>query len=170
MDGNLTPFNTLDNPYPLPDGITNPPGSSQGLLTLIGQDAAANRRYYHSGYTQQWNFDVQQDLGRNMLLEVTYSGSAGVGLPAEQAVYARRLKEAGFPGWLLSDRRWCRSFARSGRTLSQRQAMPGQRSRKALVSFESPSSDPGQGQSERIVHEESLPVNLKLKRVNLNAT
>src|SRR4029453_12815743 len=92
-DGNLTPFNTLDNPYPLPDGITNPPVSSQGLLTLIGQDAAANRRYYHSGYTQQWNFDVPQDLGRNMLLEVTYSGSARVGLPAGWATQINQLPD-----------------------------------------------------------------------------
>jgi hypothetical protein len=93
VDGNLTPFNTLDNPYPLPDGITNPPGASQGLLTLLGQDAAANRRYYHSGYTQQWNFDIQQDLGRNMLLEVTYSGSAGVGLPAGWATQINQIPD-----------------------------------------------------------------------------
>jgi DNA-binding transcriptional ArsR family regulator len=93
VDGNLTPFNTLDNPYPLPDGITNPPGASQGLLTLLGQDAAANRRYYHSGYTQQWNFDIQQDLGRSMLLEVTYSGSAGVGLPAGWATQINQIPD-----------------------------------------------------------------------------
>ena len=91
VDGNLTPFTSLDNPYP--DGITNPPGSSQGLLTLLGQDAAANRRYYHSGYTQQWNFDIQRDLGSNMLLEVTYSGSAGVGLPAGWSTQINQLPD-----------------------------------------------------------------------------
>ncbi len=93
VDGNLTPFNVLDNPYPLPAGITNPPGATQGLLTLIGQDAAANRRYYHSGYTQQWNFDIQQDLGHNMLVEVTYAGSAGVGLPAGWATQINQLPD-----------------------------------------------------------------------------
>jgi hypothetical protein len=91
VDGNLTPFTTLDNPYP--SGITNPPGSSQGLLTLLGQDAAANRRYYHTGYTQQWNFDMQQDLGHNMLLEVTYAGSAGVGLPAGWSTQINQLPD-----------------------------------------------------------------------------
>jgi hypothetical protein len=80
LNGGISPYNTLDNPFP--QGIQLPPGSSQGLLTLIGQDAATNRRSDHTGYMQQWNFDIQRDLGKERVLEVTYSGSAGVGLPA----------------------------------------------------------------------------------------
>src|SRR5262249_15576902 len=80
LNGGISPYNTLDNPFP--QGIQLPPGSSQGLLTLIGQDAATNRRSDHTGYMQQWNFDIQRDLGKARVLDVTYSGSAGVGLPA----------------------------------------------------------------------------------------
>lgn len=77
----LTPANTLDNLYP--QGIQNPPGNSQGLNTLIrGQDAATNSRSTHTRYMQQWNFDIQRAVRRDGVLELTYSGSAGVGLPA----------------------------------------------------------------------------------------
>ncbi|HZS54816.1 MAG TPA: TonB-dependent receptor, partial [Bryobacteraceae bacterium] len=42
------------------------------------------------GYVQSWNFDVQQDLGHNLLLDVAYVGNHGVGLTiladANQAV------------------------------------------------------------------------------------
>jgi hypothetical protein len=51
LDGGLTPYNVLDNPYP--NGILNPPGSSAGLNTLVGQNGAANQRNFRSGYMQQ---------------------------------------------------------------------------------------------------------------------
>ena len=57
LNAGVTPFNTLDNPYP--QGIQVPPGSSQGLNTLIGQDAATNWRSTHTGYIAQWNLDIQ---------------------------------------------------------------------------------------------------------------
>jgi len=80
LNNGLTPYNTLDNPYP--QDIQNPPGGSQGLNTLLGQDAATNWRSTHTGYMQQWNFDIQQNVRKEEVLEITYSGSAGVGLPA----------------------------------------------------------------------------------------
>ncbi len=33
-----------------------------------------------TGYVQSWHFDVQQDLGHNLLLDVAYVGNHGVGL------------------------------------------------------------------------------------------
>ncbi len=91
LDGGLTPFNTLDNPYP--QGILDPPGSSQGLNTLLGQIAAANRRNYRAGYMQQWNFDIQQELGREMILEIAYAGSSGTGLPTGYATTANQIQD-----------------------------------------------------------------------------
>jgi len=91
LDGGLTPYNTLDDPYP--NGILNPPGSSAGLNTLIGQNAAANQRRFRTGYMQQWNFDIQQELGREMVLEVLYAGSVGTGLPAQWASQMNQLRD-----------------------------------------------------------------------------
>lgn len=92
QDGGVTPYNTLDNPYP--DGILDPPGSVAGLNTLIGQNAAANQRNFRTGYMQQWNFDIQQELGRGTVLEVLYAGSSGTGLPAQWASQMNQLADS----------------------------------------------------------------------------
>jgi hypothetical protein len=91
LDGGVTPYNTLDNPYPT--GLQEPPGNSQGLNSLIGQDAAANLRRYHSGYMQQWNFSIQKEMMKEAVLEVSYAGSAGVGLPAGFATQQNQLPD-----------------------------------------------------------------------------
>ena len=91
VDGGITPFNTLDNPFP--QGIQDPPGSTQGANSLLGQTAAANRRYYHTGYMQEWNFDVQQQLASETVLEIAYAGSASVGLPAGFAAQSNQVPD-----------------------------------------------------------------------------
>lgn len=91
LDGGVTPYNTLDNPYP--QGILNPPGNQAGLNTLVGQNAAANQRNFHTGYMQQWNFDIQQELGHGSVIEVLYAGSSGVGLPAQWASQLNQLAD-----------------------------------------------------------------------------
>jgi len=92
LDGGVTPYDTLDSPYP--NGLQNPPGNSRGLNTLIGQDAAANIRSYHTGYMQQWNFNIEQQLARESVLDVSYAGSAGVGLPAGFAAQQNQLADS----------------------------------------------------------------------------
>ncbi len=91
LNGGLTPFNTLDNPFP--QGIQDPPGSSQGANSLLGQSGQANSRSYHAGYMQQWNFNIQQQLSRDAMLEVSYIGTAGVGLPAGFAAQSNQLPD-----------------------------------------------------------------------------
>ncbi len=91
LNNGITPFNTLDNPYP--QGVQIPSGNSLGLNTLIGQDAATNRRSDHTGYMQQWNFDIQQSLWKEGVLELTYSGSSGTGLPAGWSTQINQLPD-----------------------------------------------------------------------------
>jgi len=91
LDGGITPKDTLDNPYP--QGIQDPPGSSQGLNSLLGQPAAANHRFYHTGYMGQWNFNIQRQMTRDSVLEVYYAGSTGVGLPAGFAAQSNQLPD-----------------------------------------------------------------------------
>ena len=90
-DGGLTPKDTLDNPFP--NGIITPPGNSAGLNTLIGGNAAANQRNFRSGYMQQWNFDIQHELAKEMVIEVAYTGSSSVGLPAQWASQLNQLAD-----------------------------------------------------------------------------
>ena len=60
---------TLANPYPAA-------AAGAGSLTL-----SAFNRHQPDPQIQQWNFNVQQELTKSMVLEVTYQGSKGTHLP-----------------------------------------------------------------------------------------
>jgi hypothetical protein len=91
LDNSITQFNTLDNPFPL--GIQDPPGSVNGLNSLLGQPVAANRRFFHTGYMGQWNLNIQREITREGVLQVGYAGSAGIGLPGLWATQANQLPD-----------------------------------------------------------------------------
>jgi hypothetical protein len=59
----------LSSGFPL-DALSNP--SNPSLFALDP--------HFRNPYVQQWNFGVQQDLGWNSVLEVSYAGSKGTGL------------------------------------------------------------------------------------------
>jgi hypothetical protein len=63
------------------------------LNTLVGQGGAANLRDFRTGYMQQWNFSIQQELGRGMIVEVAYAGSKGTGLPAQYGSQLNQLPD-----------------------------------------------------------------------------
>src|SRR5262249_13736777 len=68
---------------PFPNGIVLPPGPINGLNSLIGQAISVYLRSNHTGYAQQWNFDIQRDLGGSVVLDVAYAGSKSTGLPVD---------------------------------------------------------------------------------------
>jgi hypothetical protein len=78
-DGGLTPSAKLSNPFP--NGILQPPGrdpSFQSILFGTGiTSPIANQPY---AYVQQWNFNVERELGQGFMFEVAYAGSRGVHL------------------------------------------------------------------------------------------
>ncbi len=73
---------TISNPFP--GGIIPPPGRNpnyaQVLLGTGFNDPQLNNPY---GYAQQWNADLQQQLGNGFLIDVAYGGSKGTHLPIE---------------------------------------------------------------------------------------
>ena len=77
LDG-VTPFNTLTNPFP--QGFVYPTGSTQGLATQLGQSVVGMQRSRPVSYAEQWNLDVQQQLGGQILLDIAYAGGRGVHL------------------------------------------------------------------------------------------
>jgi hypothetical protein len=91
LDNNITLQNTLDNPFP--QGIQDPPGNVRGLSSLLGQPVAANRRFFHTGYMGQWNFNIQREIVREGVLQIGYAGSMGVGLPGLWATQANQLPD-----------------------------------------------------------------------------
>lgn len=80
LDNGLTPYATLSNPFP--QGFCRATGSSAGLLTNLGQTLYFIDRNYKTSYLQSWNLDVQRALPGKIVLQIAYSGSHGVHLPA----------------------------------------------------------------------------------------
>ncbi len=77
--GGLVPANRLNNPYPA--GLNQPFGSSRGLNTLAGESITGWQRSRPSGYSMNYSFDLQYDLGRGAVVELGYIGTQGRKLP-----------------------------------------------------------------------------------------
>jgi hypothetical protein len=75
----LTPAVTLANPFP--GGITQPAGSSAGLLTNAGQAINFMNPHMKSPYSIRWNMSIQYQVTPNLVTEVAYIGNHSVHLP-----------------------------------------------------------------------------------------
>ena len=71
----LNPLNLLSNPYP--QGINQPTGAVEGLLTQVGANVSAVHRDNPTSYVQNYSFDIQYQLSPGSLFEVGYSGNVG---------------------------------------------------------------------------------------------
>ncbi|MDZ7380020.1 MAG: TonB-dependent receptor, partial [candidate division KSB1 bacterium] len=81
IDGGLTPYNTLNNPFP--QGILAPPGAREGLLTLVGQSINFVYLDRQQPRAQQYQFSLQQELGWRMFIEAAYVGSIVQVMPVD---------------------------------------------------------------------------------------
>ena len=80
-----TPDNGITAPFLLkdgfPGGLTSPALGPAFGAVRVGQAAALAFDFVETerrlGYTMQWNFSIQQDVGRNSLVEVSYLGTVG---------------------------------------------------------------------------------------------
>ena len=86
VDGGITPSGRLSNPYP--QGLVLPPGSSQGLATLVGQAIS----YAYPGrtvpYMHQFSVGFQQQLPWLVLVDASYEGSRTHDLGASKNINA----------------------------------------------------------------------------------
>jgi hypothetical protein len=79
LDGGITPFHTLRNPFP--NGLNQPPGASGGLLTGTGQSITAGVASldgvpsYRHGLSHQFSTGLQAVLPGNISLEANYVGN-----------------------------------------------------------------------------------------------
>jgi hypothetical protein len=80
LDGGLTPYASMSNPFP--NGLLVPAGRSPGFLsTLEGGNLIGPLTDQRVPYVEQWNFNIQRDLGSATMVQATYAGSAGRHLP-----------------------------------------------------------------------------------------
>ena len=80
LNGQVTPQDTLSNPYP--GGFSPAPGRNAGYQRFtFGNFNRANSAAGTLGYSGQWNFTVQRELPGNVAVEAAYAGLRGVHLP-----------------------------------------------------------------------------------------
>jgi hypothetical protein len=75
----LTPYATLSDPYP-GASIQQPVGSANGINTNLGSSVSSWWPNITNPYSIRWNFDVQQQFGKDTLLQVGYIGNKQVHL------------------------------------------------------------------------------------------
>jgi hypothetical protein len=71
------PLNLVNNPFP--SGISQPTGSSQGLLTLVGNGLGQiwPKAPHPTPYSEQWSFDLQYQLSPHSVFSIGYTGNKG---------------------------------------------------------------------------------------------
>jgi hypothetical protein len=76
---NHTPAGMPRNPFP--NGIIKPQGSSQGMLTNLGNVAEGPVRSFNSvPYEQSWSFELQRSMPWGLLTDASYIGKHGTHL------------------------------------------------------------------------------------------
>lgn len=68
---------------PFPGGIAAPTGNTRGAETLLGGAIIAVEPERRTAYNQQYNFVVSREVARNLVVDLAYVGSRGVGLPVQ---------------------------------------------------------------------------------------
>lgn len=81
LDG-ITPLNRLSHPYP--NGLGVPKGSSQGLLSAVGEDFRPKFKDDKVPWAQQWNVMLQRELPAQLMFELGYVGTRGRELALER--------------------------------------------------------------------------------------
>jgi trimeric autotransporter adhesin len=69
---------TLSNPFP--NGLTQPSGSSRGLLTNVGTVVDFVDSDRQAPYVQQYSLDIQREMSGGITTTLSYVGSRGTGL------------------------------------------------------------------------------------------
>lgn len=82
INNGLTPASTLD--YPFPGGFIGSVGRNpEYQQQLLGQGIILTQLKNPYAYAQQWNFNIQQQLGNGFLFDIAYGGAKGTHLPID---------------------------------------------------------------------------------------
>ena len=73
LDGNQTSLFNLGNPFPT--GVIQPPGSSRGLETFLGNGFGYSSLNFVTPYVRNFSLGLQRQLGWNTVVEMSYVGS-----------------------------------------------------------------------------------------------
>lgn len=78
IDG-ITPYDLFNNP--IPGGLIQPPGASQGLTTLLGTSVTTNDRNERPSSSSRWSFGLERQITPTLAIEANYVGQSGSRIP-----------------------------------------------------------------------------------------
>jgi hypothetical protein len=84
IDNNITPYNSLSNPFP--EGYVAEPGSSLGLATLAGNSFNYTNSDRVVPFVHQYSFGIQHELPWRLLIDASYIGSTTRSLQANKGI------------------------------------------------------------------------------------
>jgi hypothetical protein len=76
LNGAPTGPYSLVNPFP--EGLASAPGAAAGLLANVGQGVSQNILHYKIPRTYQYSLGIQQQLPKNMVLDVSFAGNLNI--------------------------------------------------------------------------------------------
>ena len=80
INGGLTPYATIDNPYP--NGLLPPVERGASLQsTLLGSGSSFNSVNDPYAHTQQYNVGLQQQFRKRFMMSIVWGGAKGTHLP-----------------------------------------------------------------------------------------
>ncbi len=82
----LTPAATLSNPFP--NGIAQPVGGNSGVNTYLGNSISFYNPHLENQYSLRWNFDIQQQLPWDTVLQIGYIENHSVHLTTSYSLAA----------------------------------------------------------------------------------
>jgi len=83
-NGYLTPATTLSNPFP--SGVQYPVGAAAGMATYLGQSVSFYNPHELEPYSIRWDFDIQKEVIKNLLVQVGYIGNHDVHLQVNRSL------------------------------------------------------------------------------------
>jgi hypothetical protein len=78
IDG-ITRYNLFSDP--IPGGLIQPPGASQGLRTLLGSSITFYDRNSRPSSNSRWSFGLERQITPTIAIEADYVGLAGIHIP-----------------------------------------------------------------------------------------
>jgi hypothetical protein len=92
LNATTQPVNSFSNPFP--GGVLQPVGRSSNYQSVIeGQSVLVNQPHEPATYVEQWNLDIQQDLGHQTVMEIAYVGDHGLHQQLAATSYAAALDQ-----------------------------------------------------------------------------
>ena len=85
-NGGITPLNSFATGNPFPNGVQNPQGSAQGLLTVLGSPLSLDMPERRLPRSQQTTFRLERELPAFFVMDVHYAGNFTSRLPVTVAL------------------------------------------------------------------------------------